>query len=354
MGAKPVINSINPWDATQGQVINFQYSGAIPVSNRAVIYDAATLRVVYDDVYTSTALSHYIPPNAFKVEDYEPNGNGHKYAIQIQVQDSNGITSPYSDKVFFWCFATPQFYYTYPVSETTTDQASINVKLVYSQADGEKIYNYRHQLYDNSKILVSMSDTFFDEENYEYTFKGLENMTAYYVRAQGITKNGLSLDTGMVKFYVNRFVSETFDVLGLQSDLNASVYGMSNMICIDANEDAGDFVYLNSTVQLGEKSITYEKNYKIARDFTMQLKFTKLWNNGIILYMYNKNNPSNTITIDQYLFDDDTIRYCLKVFNGIATYVLYSEPIIAQHNDYVVLNIRRINNVFSLEAIKVE
>ena len=63
--AKPIINKINPLDATKDNVITMSYVGNMPYSNRIVIYDATTLAVLYDDTSTNTnfAIAHTIPAN---------------------------------------------------------------------------------------------------------------------------------------------------------------------------------------------------------------------------------------------------------------------------------------------------
>jgi len=361
MAVKPIISTITPWDSTAGTNITFSYSGNLPVSAKATIGNASTLKTVLtlSGGVTNTPdgrFMFYIDGNILKANLADINGNGNKYYIQLSVIDSHNTSSPYSDKAYFWCLSTPQFYYQYPETDSRVEGASVDASLVYEQAEGEKLYMYRHYLYDNSKNLIQMSDHFYDENGMTYTFKGLDVSTSYYVRSQGQTKNGILLDTGYVHFYTENAEMESHSLLGLESDDNATVYGTTNMILIEANEDPDLYIYFNSLVQLIGKKITYETNYKIARDFTLQIKITKVKYNGILLRMYNKTHPECEITLDSYYFDEENgfLRYCLKVNNGISTYVLYTEGMDVSTDDYIVVTIRRVNNVFSLTAEQVE
>lgn len=359
MAVKPIISTIIPWDTTVGTNIAFSYSGNLPVTAKGIIKNASTLETRW--TYEETVIRDndgrylfYIAPNTLKANSADVDGNGNKYSIQLIVTDNEGNISPISDKEYFWCFETPQCYYNKPNYDEVIGSPNIELELVYSQSNGEKIYSYRHYLYDNSRNLVVISDHFYDETGFSYIFRGLDNKTSYYIRTQGITKNGMPVDTGYLRIFTDYGTPEVYSILGLESDANATVYGHSNMICIDADEDDEDYIFINSLVQVIRKKITYQTNYTIARDFTLQLKFTKVLFNGLLLKMYNKEYPDYTITIDSYYFYDNLIRYCLKVFNGLATYVLYTDGLELQNDDYVVLTLRRVNNAFSFTAQKVE
>ena len=365
MAVKPIISTITPWDTTAGTNITFSYSGNLPVTAKAIIGNASTLKTVL--TLTNSVIGtgdgrflFCIDANVLKANVSDINGNGNKYYIQLCVVETNGSASPYSDKTFFWCFTTPLFFYQYPENGSRIDGASASVSVVYSQPEGEKIGEYRHYLYDNSKNAIQMSDIYYDDSGYDYTFKGLDVSTSYYIRCIGRTRSGIPLDTGYIHFYTESAEIENNALLGLESDDNATVYGTTNMILIEANEDPAWYVFINSLVQLIGKKITYETNYKIARDFTLQIKITKVKYNGLLLKMYNKEFPDCIITLDSYVFPNDYfvgggLRYCLKACNGLATYVLYTPPLEdISTDDFIVVTIRRINNVFSLTAEKVE
>lgn len=350
MGAKPIVKQIAPWDARDGYLVRFSIDGMIPVANRVIIYNAASMAIVYDKTQKTNAYSHSIASEAFKANAYDENANGNKFCLQVEVYGANGQKSFASEKVYFWCLTKPKFEYTKPYEDEIVYSSTIEVNLKYFQMQGEKLYNYRHYLYNEAKVQINVSKTFFDEEGLSYMFKGLNNRETYYVRAQGETKNGIILDTGYVQVTTNYAESEYYDVLSLSSDLNATVTGTTNMIIIDANEDSEDFEYTDSYVHIIDRTITYEHNYRISGDFQMILKFTRLKYNGVILSMYSKSNPKAKITIDSYMFEDG-LRYCLKASNGVGTYVLYTEPI-ADYNqdDFMRVTVKRQGNFYSITA----
>lgn len=349
MAVKPVINSITPWDATVGKMISFSYSGNLPVSNRAIIYNAVNLEVVYDEKQNTSSLIHNIPANVLKTDNKEKNGNGHKYAIEIEVTDNEGTVFLRSDKVYFWCLATPEFYYTTPINDANIDTPTINFETYYAQENGEKLYSYRHYLFDNTKNEIASSDMNYTSDNLSYSFKGLNNHASYFIQTVGVTQNGINVDTGKLHFFVNYENTGNFAIMNAESDDNATVTGYTNIVSIDSNEDADSYVLLGSYVQLLDQSITYETNYKIERDFTMQLKVSHVQDNRRILYMTNK---TNKIEITSYIFDDGTVRYYLTVDNGLTKYVRYSDPLTVDDNDSVIISLRRIENLYNFNAYK--
>lgn len=352
MGAKPVVKQIAPWDAKDGYLVQFSIDGMIPVKNRLTIYNATNLAIVYEQTQETTSYTHSIASNSFKANDYDKTANGNKYCLQVEVYGVNGQKSYASEKVYFWCLATPTFNYASPFNDQILDKSSVDVDLNYYQIQGEKLYSYRHYLYNEAKVQINTSKLFFDEEGLNYTFKGLDNRETYYVRAQGETKNGIILDTGYIRFTTNYEESEYQDVLALSSDLNATVTGTTNMIIIEANEDSEDFVYTDSYVHIKDRTVTYERNYHITGDFQLILKFTKIKYNGVILRMYSKSNPDAKITIDSYMFEDG-LRYCLKATNGVGTYVLYTNPIVDyEHDDFVRVTVKRQGNFYTISAMK--
>ena len=157
--AKPIVNRTKPLDATQDNVVSMSYVGNLPYSNRIIIYDATTLALIYDDTTTNTnyTIEHTIPANTLT--------NGKKYAIQGQVFDINGNASALSDKVYFWCLATPLFYFSNVSDGDIINTASIFATLVYQQSDWEDINEYRYYLYDETKNLLLESETFYGTDS---------------------------------------------------------------------------------------------------------------------------------------------------------------------------------------------
>ena len=335
MAVKPIISSMTPWDARLNYKMYFSYSGDLPVSNRLIIYDASSLATIYDQTETASHFYHTVPANALT--------NGVKYAAQLTVTDMNGITSGISDKVFFWCLSTPQFYFSLPTTENI-NTPSVTLKVEYAQSEGEQLYSYQHFLYDNARTQLTRTDIYYTSENLQHTFNGLTNKAGYYLRSVGTTKNGISVDTGYQRIYVNYEQEEDFEFLDLTSDINGTVVGHTNMVSIDADEDASDYVFLNSYVQLLGRSIHYNSNFNIEGDFTLSLKITKVMVDGPILLL---SNGRENILLTSNIYEGKVV-YRLTSNNGMSDYNIFS-PLLSLSNDsIVVIHIRRINNLFKL------
>ena len=100
--AKPTIMRIQPFDANKDFEITLSWMGNRAHANRVIIYDSDTNNVVFDLV-SSFALKHTIPAHTLQ--------NSKKYIIQAQTYDVENIPSALSNKVLFYTFATPDFYF---------------------------------------------------------------------------------------------------------------------------------------------------------------------------------------------------------------------------------------------------
>ena len=101
--ARPIIMKIQPFDANKDFEITLSWMGNRAHANRIIIYDNNTNDVVFDDTISSYALKHTIPAYTLK--------NNKKYYIQAQTYDVENVPSALSNKVLFYTFATPDFYF---------------------------------------------------------------------------------------------------------------------------------------------------------------------------------------------------------------------------------------------------
>lgn len=338
--AKPIVNRTKPLDATQDNVVSMSYVGNLPYSNRIIIYDATTLALIYDDTTTNTnyTIEHTIPANTLT--------NGKKYAIQGQVFDINGNASALSDKVYFWCLATPLFYFSNVSDGDIINTASIFATLVYQQSDWEDINEYRYYLYDETKNLLLESETFYDTDYLSYAYRGLEDDKFYYIRSVGNTVNGIQLDTGYIKIFVNYENPEDYKLIYAECNpKNSIVTYQTNFVVINPSDTTTEYEYENGWINLLNKTLTYDKEFIVSGDFTMTIRCKNMYRNQTILCPSNENEG---FTLSSYIYDDGQMRYKLSIPNGLCNYILYSEPIMPEEQDIVTIHIRRINNVYQL------
>ena len=338
--AKPQINKINPLDATKDNIISMSYVGNMPYSNRIVIYDATTLAVLYDNTSTNTnySIEHIIPANTLT--------NGKKYAIQGQVFDINGNVSVLSDKAYFYCLATPLFYFSNVNDGDIINTASIFATLVYQQSDFEDLNEYRYYLYDSTKNLLVESETFYGADNLNYAYRGLEDDKFYYIRVIGNTVKGIQLDTGYVKIFVNYENPEDYKLIYAECDpKNSIVTYQTNFVVINPSDTATEYEFNNGWINLVDKTLLYDKDFIVNGDFTMSIRGKGMYRNQTIMRASNENEG---FTLSSYIYDDGQMRYKLSIPNGLCNYILYSEPIMPEEQDIVTIHIRRINNVYQL------
>lgn len=338
--SKPIINVVRPFDSTKGTTVSMSYIGNIPYSNRIIIYDATTLSVLYDDTTVGFSLEHKIPANVLV--------NGKKYAIQGQVFDSNGTASVLSDKAYFWCFATPSFYFKGINNEDVFNSASIYATLVYDQPDWEDIAEYRFYLYDEVKKLLIESEAFYTTDTMTYAYRGLNDDKFYYIRAIGSTVNGIQMDTGYIRIFIDYEHKDNYKLIYAEcNEQNSVVTYQTNFIIIDPSDQClnQNYEYENGWINLLGKTLVYDKGFLVDGDFTMSIRGRDLYRNTTILKCSNEHYG---FTLSSYIYDDGQMRYKLTVPNGLCNYILYTNPILPEINDIVTIHIRRINNIYQL------
>lgn len=338
--SKPQINKIIPFDAKSDYSVSISYIGNLPHSNRIIIYDAVTMVVVYDQVKNGLALNHIIPANTLT--------NGKKYAIQCQVFDSLNNASPLSDKAYFYCLTTPSFYFNGISNDDTFRSASIYATLVYDQAEGEEINEYRFYLYDDLKNLLVESETFYTNDNMNYAYRGLTDDRFYYIRAVGSTVNGILMDTGYIKIFINYENQKDYKLIDAQcNDQNSVVTYQTNFIVINPSDIDEEYEYKDGFINLIDKTLVYDKDFIITGNFTLSIRGKDMYRSATILKC---SNNMTSFTLSSYIYDDDSMRYKLAVSNGLCNYILYSDPIIPSKDDIVTIHIRRINHVYQLKC----
>lgn len=338
--SKPQINAINPFDAKKDFKVTMSFVGNYPKKNKIFVYDAITLKEIYQNTTNV---------GKFEIDNIIPAGtliNGKKYVIQGQVIDENENTSILSDKVYFWCFETPSFYFKEINNEDEFNTASIFATLVYEQTDWEDIREFRFYLYDDVKTLLSESESFFTTDELTYAYRGLENNKFYYIRARGSTINGIQMDTGYIKIFVNYENHGEYKLIQAEcNERNSVVTYQTNFIVIHPSDMDTEYEYMNGWINLVDKTLVYDQDFIFNGDFTISIRCRDIYRNTTILKCSNENEG---FALTTYIYDNSEMRFKLTVPNGICNYILYSDPLIPDITDVVAVHIRRINNIYEL------
>lgn len=337
--AKPIVRKIEPFDADKDYEIELSWTGNRAHANRIIIYDNDTNNIVFDDMVSTYALTHTIPAYTLT--------NGKKWVIQAQIYDQENIASALSDKVLFYTFETPDFYFKNLPDDHKITNASFTASIYYYSPDWEDISTYIFYLYDASKKQLLESNALTDTSDISYTYRGLENNTAYYIRCVGTTVNGMVLDTGYTAiniYYENPNTYSRIYTTSLPSQ--GCVQVASNLIIIQYN-GTDSFEYIDGMIDLRDKTLYYDEGFLIEDDFTVIIRGINLWQTADILKMSNGNSG---FTLSSHIYSEGKLRFKLLVPNGIGNYLLYSEEQVFENEDMVTIAIRRKNNVYQLKV----
>lgn len=338
--AKPIIKKIEPFDANLDYEIRLSWTGNRAYANRIIIYNNDTNDVVFDDTVTSFSLSHIIPAHTLT--------NGKKWVIQAQTIDEQGVSSTLSDKVLFYTFETPNFYFSNIPTDNKVTSSSFGASIYYYSSDWEDLNTCIFHLYDSTKKLLLESDPIFNNDNeITYAYRGLDNNTVYYIRCIGVTVNGMEVDTGYVQINVNFENPNAYTrIYTTNLPSQGCIQIASNLIIIQYN-GTDSFTYEDGMINLIDQTLYYDEGFNVEDDFTIIIRGTNLWQNADILKM---NNGNMGLTLSSHIYPGGNLRFRLIVPNGVSNYLLYSEPLVFENSDMITIAIRRINNVYQIKT----
>ncbi len=337
--AKPQILKINPFDANKDFEVTIFWTGNRAHANRIVIYDNDTNNIVFDDTISTFSLKHTIPAHTL--------ANNRKYVIQAQVFDVENISSVLSNKVLFYTFSTPDFYFDGLPDNGIIDNSTFTASVIYYSEDWENISKYIFYLYDASKKKLLESEEFTDDTDISYMYKGLDNDTMYYIRCVGVTVNGMELDTDYVEITVKYENPNTYARIYATPLPSQGCIQVSTNLVIIQYDGTDDFEYIDGMIDLRDKILYYDKGFLIENDFTVIIRGIHLWQTADIFKM--KNN-SHGLTLSSRIYQNGKLRFRLLVPNGVSNYLLYSDEQTFTNEDMVTIFIRRINNIYQLKV----
>lgn len=319
--------------------MSITWTGGHVLGNRIIIYNNETNEVVYDKTSTSFVLKHTIPAHTLV--------NGKKYVIQAQIYNTDNIPSALSDKILFYTFETPDFYFEEITNNSIIENSTFVASIHYYSADWEDISKYIFYLYDASKKKLIESSELTDSININYTYQGLDNNTVYYIRCIGNTVNGMELDTGYIEITVKFENPNTYArIYATPLPSQGCIQVATNLIIIQYN-GTDSFDYIDGMIDLRDKTLYYDKGFLIENDFTVLIRGMNLWQTADIFKMRNNNME---LTLSSHIYSDGKLRFRLLVPNGVGNYLLYSEEQVFENTDMISIAIRRINNVYQLKV----
>ncbi len=276
--SKVILNEIKTFDANNGYNFTFSYSGMENISENILrIYKNSDTKI---PIITQTQSSFKI--NSLSPETAKIYGliNGEKYAATISVCNENGIeiSNSVSDKVIFYCFATPTLSIKQPPE--LINASSFNAELIYqydtSGSYTDRLNEYKVMVYPyaddvNQLYLYETKRAYaLDLNNLTAFITDLEGGKSYYLKAVGTTKYGVSIESELVRINItdNKQYLRTAFNAKVQND-TASVYLTSNLINIDGKSE-GNISFENGKLIIDENSKVYFDTHISVKDTALR------------------------------------------------------------------------------------
>lgn len=346
---KPILNGVSSWDVTKGQTFTFNVIGGdAVVGNTLYILDNSTNTVVYTLTTTSFRYEAVVPANAAGLV------NGTYYSAYIVTRNSANETSLNSNTIQFYCYSAPSWSITNITSGAVVGNSSIAPEAVYSQSEGEALNDYTFTLYDASQIQLSTSGVQYTGSTAStytatYNFFGLEDNTAYYIRATGHTVGGTVIDTGYINFTVSYVQPQTYNVLVVQNNCDEGyITYYSNAIVQEGTSNPSPPVYTADGVDLttSDSWVKWTGNLFVEGGFTVKAWVVNPNINTTLIQLTDDNN--NEIRVE-YITNPMDSSQVLAVVWVNDSYFIYSNSITQPSASQVLcFQLRRVGDLYDI------
>lgn len=353
---KPILDTINAWDVSNGQTFTFNVIGGDQVvGNTLYILDNSTNTIVYSLTTTTYQYKAVVPANASGLV------NGTYYSAYVVTYNSTSQTSSPSNTIQFYCYTTPSWAFNNISAGTVINNSSVAASISYNQTEGEALNDYTINLYDVSQNLLSSSGIKYtgsstSSQTVSYTFYGLEDNDIYYIRGFGHTIGGTNLDTGFVNFSVSYVAPETYSVLVLKNNCNdgyITYYSLAYAIEGSSYPSPPEYIMNQGGVGVNLVPEGYwveynqtNSNFIISDDFTLKAWVVSPNVNSNLITLSNSNGHSILVNYEVYPFDSTKVMATVIVDSN---YYIYSNPIsIPSNNEVLCIQLRKINNIYEV------
>ena len=262
MLATPILSNISTFDPSESNIISFYYTGG-QIEKKRLVVKNNTGATVYDNTQLGMRLDYELPAQKLTA--------GQQYTAQIQVFDFNDNSSELSSSVIFYCFSNPVVSFDSPPSKINSAQYTAHFN--FSQKENDTIKQYRYELYDIQHQLVSTSEYFYDNKHYSYTFRGLKNLTNYYIRCTGETVHNVSFDTGFTELTINYIVQPNNMILRTTNNSTEGYITVDcNIIDIGYKVENDNYSFGKDGVTLVNNNVVYNSGFNFSDNFSIFIK----------------------------------------------------------------------------------
>ena len=355
---RPVLNTQVAFDATQAHTFTFTVygSGAQITANKLTIRNQTDNSIVYQQQQTTFKFEHTLPAGSLT--------NGNYYNATITVIDNDGTESAESIPIQFRCYSAPNIALTnFPIT-AIIDNASFNFEFSYTQAENERLDSYVVNLYDSTRTLISTSGTIYVEDGVppydgSYLFNGFENTAEYFVEITGLTINGTTVSTGLIKFTTRYINPSIYSQVELENHCKEGYITVtSNMVLIEGNSNPDPPIYINNKeVDLRQNGsyVDWNQGYNIASDFTAKVWFRGANPNSTLIRFSNTSGQTVVVNYREGYKNRETqdMKAYMEVYveslSGMKYYIFSDYLDILPDSSYYCFWIRRVNNIYQAQ-----
>lgn len=384
--SRPILNSIDTFNPLDGQIITFSYVGNKVVENTIIIRklkDSDKVEPVYSNTQYTNLLQHKIPANVLK--------HGECYRAKIRIKDSANVYSSYSEEIIFYCFETPNIFFTNLSTDNGTEfrieTSSYITQLAYNYKSSgtysDILSEYQVVVYHNSDCTreAFKSDVLYTNGNLTDLaafVSDLENNKEYYFKAYGKTQYGMNIESNIVPVFIQYEKPYIYTVLNAQIIKDeASVLLTSNIISIMGKTDDDNLTYVkddgtdytNDDEKNGEngwvvldkdntgKTIIFDENIYVSDKYILQLRCRNIPLNTVFLTLHSLQGKTIGVKLKRSIVDTNKCyaEFLAETDTENLDYVTYSDLISGDvSNDIltqeVVIWIRKKYNAYEFKV----
>jgi len=343
-----VLKNQPAFDCAQEHNFSFTWDGNQVFKNRLKIFRNSDNVVVYNQIQTRMQLNHILPANSLPT-------NGISYSAQVSVFDINGIESPLSSPILFYCYTTPVLSLNI-TSNQIIRNSNFNAQISYSQAQGELLKEFQIILYDVNHSQIYSTGVLYPTVTMQAVISSLVNNNKYYLKAIGITVEGTEIDTGFIPFSVSYIQPNSFRQVELTNLPRQGVIRIaSHMISVTGKSNPSPPIYIGDSkvdLRVSGSEVLFDEGFSITGDFSLEYVSQDFIPYSTILEL-----PNGTYTIKiKYMlgkFVGQSVQqayFLLTAQNSLTEYRICSTPMTIPTGQPIYLFIQRVNNLYEIKA----
>lgn len=335
MLTKPILQSINTFDANFNKTLNFKVIGGSQVHAHQVDITSSANVQVYLEKKTSFLFSHELPALTLI--------NGTEYKARIRTFDISDVASDWSDWVIFYVYTTPSVSIT-NFSSVIQNQ-SYTFEGNYNQLESDGLQSYRYILYDDLENIITSSSLKYDGL-LTHEIIGLEDQNHYKIELKVISNHGIEGTSGKLNFQASYFQPRLATVLNCENnDINGTVEIIANIIRIVGTSENSPVYIDDEWIDATENLITFDEGFNVHKDFSLEMWLKDIQENEPFLYIYGSEGKF----IVNYT--NNKIRVLKQLNNAKAIYAIFaSEDITILPSDIVYICLKHYFNLVDVNA----